>query len=53
MKSPAIDSRISGFASKIVLPLMGAIGKVSKNALIMHIAKPVLPITTKPLNKRT
>lgn len=38
--------------SKIVLPSIGAIGNVSKKALIMHIAKPVLPIAVKPLIKR-
>jgi hypothetical protein len=38
---------------KIVLPLIGAIGNVSKKALIMHIAKPVLPIMVKPLIRRT
>jgi hypothetical protein len=39
--------------SKIVLPFIGAIGNVSKKALIMHIARPVLPIMVKPLIRRT
>ena len=38
--------------SKIVLPLIGAIGKVSKKAPMMHIAKPTLPITLKPPIRR-
>jgi hypothetical protein len=38
--------------SRITLPPMGAIGNVSKKALIRHIAKPVLPITVNPPIKR-
>ena len=38
---------------KMLLPLIGAIGNVSKNAPIRHIAKPVLPITVKPASRRT
>ena len=37
---------------KMSLPLIGSIGKVSKNADIRHIAKPVLPINAKPLLRR-
>jgi len=35
------------------LPLIGSIGNVSKKAPIMHIAKPVPPITVKPPSSRT
>ena len=35
------------------MPFIGAIGNVSKKALIMHIAKPVPPIMAKPLSRRT
>ncbi len=38
--------------SKIGFPFMGPIGNMSKKALIMHIAKPVLPIPVKPLMRR-
>ena len=34
--------------SKIFLPFIGAIGNVSKKAPMMHIAKPMLPITANP-----
>jgi hypothetical protein len=34
------------------IPLIGLIGKVSKNAVMRHIAKPVPPINTKPLFRR-
>ena len=37
---------------KILLPLIGSIGKVSKKAPIMHIAKPVPPMTVKPQSSR-
>ena len=36
----------------MALPLIGAIGNVSKKALMRHIAKPVLPTTVKPAMRR-
>lgn len=38
--------------SRISLPLIGVIGKVSKKAPMIHIAKPVPPITLEPLSRR-
>ena len=34
------------------LPLIGSIGNVSKKAPMMHIAKPVPPMTVKPPSSR-